>query len=234
MCSRTSATNRAATDSSALAKIRFEHLATHTAGFGASSSYSRLQFAAGTKFLYSDGGTNWLGNALTNAFGRDLRTVSQSRLFGPLGLTSSDITWRTPASNFPDKVYGIASSDCNGGMNASVDAMARLGQLFLDGGAWRGQRIVSSSYVARASGPYYPRINVSSLKGHGLLWWNNGNNWQAGVPRDAYWSTGKNNNHTLVVPSLDLVAVRVGTDGWSNHGGKHSQFFKPICDAARG
>ncbi len=158
--------------------------------------------------------------------------MSQSRLFGPLGLTSSDITWRTPAKNFPDKVYGIASNDCNGGMNASVDAMARLGQLFLDGGTWRGQRIVSSSFVARASRPYYPRINVSSLKSHGLLWWSNGGGWQAGVPRDAYWSTGKNNNHTLVVPSLDLVAVRVGTDGWSNHGGQHSQFFKPICDAA--
>ena len=56
----------------------------------------------------------------------------------------------------------------------------------------------------------------------------------SGVPRDAYWSTGKNNNHTLVVPSLDLVAVRVGTDGWSNHGGNHAQFFKPICDAVVG
>ena len=69
------------------------------------------------------------------------------------------------------------------------------------------------------------------MKQYGLLWWNNGSGYLAGVPRDAYWSTGKNNNHTLVVPSLDLVAVRIGTDGWSNHGGNHAQFFKPICDA---
>ena len=72
------------------------------------------------------------------------------------------------------------------------------------------------------------------LKQYGLLWYDNGSGYLSGVPRDAYWSTGKNNNHTLVVPSLDLVAVRVGTDGWSNYGGNHAQFFKPICDAARG
>ena len=116
-------------------------------------------------------------------------------------------------------------------MFANVDAMARLGYLFLNGGNWNGRQILSSAYVARSTLPYYSYIPVSMLKQYGLLWYNNASGYVDGVPRDAYWSTGKNNNHTLVVPSLDLVAIRIGTDGWSNHGGTHGQFFKPICEA---
>ena len=211
--------------------ITFALLATHTAGFGEPSSYSALVARPGTKYIYSDCGTNWLANALTNVFRQDLRSLTQSRLFGPLGLTSTDIRWRTPARYFPDPVYGIPATEFNGGILANVDAMARLGYLFLNGGNWNGRQILSSAFVARSTKPYYSYIPISMMKQYGLLWWNNGSGYLAGVPRDAYWSTGKNNNHTLVVPSLDLVAVRVGTDGWSNHGGNHAQFFKPICDA---
>ena len=116
-------------------------------------------------------------------------------------------------------------------MSANVDAMARLGYLYLNSGSWEGRQIVSRFYVEKSTSPYFGYIPISMMKQYGLLWWNNGSGYLGGVPRDAYWSTGKNNNHTLVVPSLDLVAVRVGNDGWSNHGGNHAQFFKPICDA---
>ncbi len=217
-----------------LGDISYELLATHTAGFDKPSAYSSLIAKPGSTYIYSDCGANWLANALTNCFRQDLRLLTQTRLFQPLGLTSDDIRWRTPAANFKDPVYGIPATEFNGGMSANVNAMARLGYLFLNGGNWNGRQIVSSAFVATSTAPYYPRIPISSLKQYGLLWWNNASGWQAGVPRDAYWSTGKNNNHTLVVPSLDLVAVRVGTDGWSNHGGNHAQFFKPICDAVVG
>jgi CubicO group peptidase (beta-lactamase class C family) len=116
-------------------------------------------------------------------------------------------------------------------MSANVDAMARLGYLYLNGGNWNGRQIVSRAHVDLSTKSYYSRIPISMLRQYGLLWWNNNSGYLAGVPRDAYWSTGKNNNHTLVVPSLNLVAVRIGIDGWSNHGGNHAQFFKPICDA---
>jgi CubicO group peptidase (beta-lactamase class C family) len=34
----------------------------------------------GTEFIYSDGGTNWLGAALTAIYKADLRELAQSRL----------------------------------------------------------------------------------------------------------------------------------------------------------
>ena len=87
--------------------------------------------------------------------------LTQTRLFRPLGLTSDDIRWRTPAGNFTDPVYGIPATEFNGGMSANVNAMARLGYLFLNGGNWNGRQIVSSSFVATSTKPYYPRIPIS-------------------------------------------------------------------------
>ena len=39
-------------------------------------------------------------------------------------------------------------------MLANVNAMARLGYLYLHGGNWDGQQIVSRSYVALSTKPY--------------------------------------------------------------------------------
>jgi CubicO group peptidase (beta-lactamase class C family) len=212
--------------------ITYEMLATHTGGFDKPGKYAALIAQPGSRYIYSDTGPNWLANALTNSYRQNLRDLTLARLFQPLGLTSEDIDWRKTNINFTEPVYGIPATEFNGGMSANADAMARLGHLYLNRGEWNGRRIVSAGYVDLSTRPYYPTIAISNLRSHGLLWWSNGGGWQQGVPRDAYWSTGKNNNHTLVVPSLGLVAVRVGTDGWSNHGGQHWQFFKPICDAA--
>ena len=207
--------------------IAIHHLATHTAGFPKSSAPSALAAQPGTKFIYSDGGTNWLGAALTAVYKTDLRLLTQSRLLTPLDLDSGDFIWSQLSSTF-----GVqATARFNGGVSANVDAMARLGYLYLNNGFWAGNQIVSASYVKLSTGAYYPRIGVSTLKQYGLLWWNNANGGMVGVPRDTYYSYGKNNNHTFVIPSLDIVAVRVGIDGWSNHGGKHVSFIKPIVDA---
>ena len=213
-----------------LDNIAIHHLATHTAGLPKSASPSALVAQPGTQFIYSDGGTNWLGAALTAVYRTDLRQLTQTRLLTPLGLDSGDFIWSQLGPEF-----GVqATARFNGGVSANVDAMARLGYLYLNGGNWNGKQIVSTAFVKLSTSAYYPRVGVSSLKYYGLLWWNNASGGMAGVPRDTYYSSGKNNNHTFVIPSLGIVAVRVGSDGWSNHGLKHVSFIKPIVDAVVG
>lgn len=211
--------------------ITFEQLATHTGGFPEPSGYSALQAKPGTTYIYSNCGTNWLANAITNRFRQDLRVLASDRLFHPLWLSGKDIAWRTPAIFFTDKVYGLPATEFNGGITANVNAMARLGYLFLHGGNWNGLQIVSKSFVALATKPYFAKLKIDTLQRYGLLWFNNGAGSLAGVPRNAFWATGLNNNHVFVLPSQDVVAVRLGTDGWTNHGGNHGQFLKPIVDA---
>jgi hypothetical protein len=75
--------------------------------------------------------------------------------------------------------------------------------------------------------PTYPRLPVSYLRNYGLLWW------VATVDKVPYYrSSGLYNNHTFVFPGLDMVVVRVGTDGWDQHGGSTSTFLQPIVAAA--
>ena len=56
-----------------LDKITLFHLATQTAGFDKNGGYTKLMFAPGTKWAYSDGGPNWLAECVTLVYGRDLQ-----------------------------------------------------------------------------------------------------------------------------------------------------------------
>src|SRR4051794_3405562 len=202
--------------------IRVDHLATHTAGFPKSRLPSTLTCRPGTKFIYSDGSTNWLAALLTRVYGQDLRALAQARLFTPIGVPSSAAKW-----SLLDAQYQMPpTARFNGGMQANVDTMARFGYLYLNNGSWNGRQIISSSYVKLSTSAYYPRLPISYLNNYGLLWW------IATVNKVPYYrSSGLYNNHTFVFPSLNMVVVRVGTDGWDQHGGSTNTFLQPIVAA---
>ena len=121
--------------------ITIDQLATHTAGFPERSRYGELEAEPGTRWSYSNCGTNWLANVLPDRFGQDLRELTWNRLFGPMGLSDADVQWRTPAMFFTEPAHGLPATEFNGGMLANVDAMARLGLLFLHSGDWDGRQI---------------------------------------------------------------------------------------------
>ena len=66
-----------------------------------------------------------------------------------------------------------------------MDAMARIGYLYLRGGTWDGTPIMSASFVAEATTlassimglTIYDPVNFPNATSHyGLLWWNNNQN----------------------------------------------------------
>jgi CubicO group peptidase (beta-lactamase class C family) len=132
--------------------IRVDHLATHTAGFPKPRSPGALVAQPGTAFLYSDGGTNWLAALLTKVYGQDLRTLAQSRLFTPIGVPGTAAVWSPLGTEYQMP----PTCRFNGGMQANVDTMARLGYLYLNNGNWNGRQIVSSAYVKLSTGAYLP------------------------------------------------------------------------------
>ena len=214
-----------------LEQITLDHLATHTAGFPEPTRYGELVVAPGSKWIYSNCGSNWLANVLTNVYRRDLREVARERLLAPMDLTDDDAHWRTPAYFFTRPVDGLPATEFNGGMRANVNAMARFGYMLLHGGRWGEHRIVSRAYLDLATAPAFDRLPLKTLKRYGLLWWNNANGRMAGVPRDTFYAFGKNANAVIVIPSLDMVVVRIGNDGWTNHGGSTGEFLQPLVDA---
>ena len=201
--------------------ITLRQLATHTAGFDKDGGYIPLVFQPGSTFSYSDGGANWLADVLTVVFARDLRALMFERVFTPLGIKSTDLTWRSNAYR-SDTIRGFKRREFGSGISADVDAMARIGYLYLRRGLWNAQRILEESFIDAASRPV-PQIvglpvndvtNYFNASNHyGLLWWNNGDGTLPGVPLDAYWSCGLYDSLIVVIPSLDIVAARAGS-GW--------------------
>ena len=199
-------------------KITLFHLATQTAGFDKNGGYTKLLFEPGKKWSYSDGGPNWLAECITLAYGQDLNTVMFERVFAPVGIGKKDLTWRSNAYR-PKEINGIPRREFGSGIHANVDAMARIGYLYLRRGRWRDEQIIPASFVdvartvPEAAGglPVVKRESYFNASDHyGLLWWNNADKAMANVPRDAYWSWGLYDSLIVVIPSLDIVAARAG------------------------
>jgi CubicO group peptidase (beta-lactamase class C family) len=83
---------------------------------------------------------------------------------------------------------------------------ARLGLLYLQRGAWGGRQIIPESFVEFVQtpapafdGPYY-----------GAFFWLNGAGDLPTLPGDAFWMAGAGGQRVIIVPSLDLVIVRMG------------------------
>jgi len=228
--------------------ITIKHLATMTAGFDKPGGFDKLCFDPGTKWGYTDGGANWLADCLTLAFGQDLKTLMFERVFDPLGITESDLTWRKNAYR-PETIEGMTRCEFGAGIHPNVRAMAKIGYLYLRRGLINDQQILPESFVDAVRQPvagveglavenWTTWGSVGASNHYGLLWWNNADGSVAGVPEDAYWSFGLHDSLILVIPSLDVVASRAGSD-WS--GDRHPSYYnvlipfmQPIVKAVTG
>lgn len=224
-----------------LKQITLLHLATQTAGFDKPGGFQPLLFRPGSKWAYSDGGPNWLADCLTLAYKRDLQEVMFDRVFTPLGITRADLHWRDNAYR-PKTLDGIPRREFGSGVYANVDAMARIGFLYLRAGRIRSAQVIPPDFVAVARQPaaatkglavVLPESYPDASAHYGLLWWNNGDGSLAKVPRDAYWSWGLYDSLIIVIPSLDIVVARAG-GGFDNSRGAAYSRLQPFIENAAG
>jgi len=222
-------------------KITLFHLATQTAGFDKPGGYTELLFEPGAKWSYSDGGPNWLAECVTLAYGRDLQELMFERVFTPIGIGRKDLTWRANSYR-PKEIGGVARREFGAGISANVDAMARIGYLYLRSGRWRDTQIIPSWFVdAARTTPFgvrglpvlRPEDYGNASDHYGLLWWNNSDGTLKDVPRDAYWAWGLYDSLIVVMPSLDVVVSRTGKSFPRTQGAPHyaplEPFLSPIA-----
>lgn len=215
-----------------LARITLLHLATQTAGFDKPGGYTALLFEPGTKWSYSDGGPNWLAECVTLAYGRDVQELMFERVFSPIGIGRDDLRWRANSYR-PKDLAGVPRREFGSGISANVDAMARIGYLYLRSGLWEGMQILPAWFVdAVRTVPYgvrglpvlRPEDYGNASDHYGLLWWNNADGTMKEVPRDTYWSWGLYDSLIVVIPSLDIVVARAG----KSFPGTRSPHYAPI------
>ncbi len=219
-----------------LDEITVLHLASQTAGFEKPGGYTKLLFRPGTQWDYSDSGPNWLAECITLAYGRDLDEWMFERVFTPLGIQRSDLTWRKNSYR-PATIAGVARREFGAGIHANVDALARIGYLMLREGQWNGREILTRDYARSAprTPPGHEQLPVrlpetygNAAAHYGLLWWNNADQTLAEVPADAFWSWGLYDSLIVVIPSLEIVAARAGQSWKREQGADHYQVLKPF------
>ena len=129
--------------------------------------------------------------------GEEYLSFPQRALFDKLGIRTMVIE-TDPFGNFLGQGYVLGSGR----------DWARLGNLYLQNGIWNGERILPDGYVKFVS-TVAPAWEADGRPVYGGFFWINGTGMYP-VPRDAYYMLGAGGQTTLIIPSYDLVVVRMG------------------------
>jgi len=175
----------------------------------------------GTHWHYSSGTSVIIARVLRETFAAEdayLR-YPRERLFAPLGMTSAVLE--------PDAAGTFVGSSL---MYASARDWARLGLLFLQDGVWWGQRLFPDDWVVYSRGPTRT-VPDGSYGAH--IWLKLPQSDALGVPpmpEDAYYFLGHDQQIVAIVPSRDLVIVRLGL---TQRGGvwDHAKDLAPLVQA---
>jgi CubicO group peptidase (beta-lactamase class C family) len=185
-----------------------------------------LVHPAGEFWSYSSGTANILSRIVQDAAGPLAAAYPAEKLFKPLGMTSATIE--------TDEDGTLVGSSY---MYATARDWARYGQFLLQDGVWRGQEMLPRGYVAMMASP----VAASGGEyGRGLVWlWGSdavtpGRNPDAafGIPADTFWMEGHDGQSTAIIPSRQLVIVRLGLTPARDHY-QPQALVKAILDAAR-
>ncbi len=157
----------------------------------------------GTTFIYNSGTTNVLGDIVRVASGQALPEFAEQHLFAPLGITTYNWIGFPLA---PD--IAVASST----LYLRPRDMAKIGQLYLQGGEWNGESIVSSEWVAESTAksidvPPSENPMPGLVNGYGYQWWRGT---FANGETDTYFAAGWGGQFIYVLPELDMVIVITG------------------------
>jgi CubicO group peptidase (beta-lactamase class C family) len=104
-----------------------------------------------------------------------------------------------------------------GGLRLRSRDLLKLAQLYLNGGAWNGTRVVSEAWVKESMRPH-ARIDDKTEYGY-LLWLRSFG--PKGKEHPVAFMGGNGGNKVAIVPDLDLVAVLTSTN--YNAKGMHEQ-----------
>ena len=186
-------------------RITVQHLATMTSGLRPDLSG---EAEPGETWRYNTTAYSVLVRVLETVTDTDLSSLTRQWLTGPLGMTESGWEERTWAAGLDANALGFVST---------ARDLARMGQFVLQGGRWDGEALLDERAVRSLLEPSQ-ELNPA----YGVLWWLNGrpvilptgsNRFPSlipAAPADLVAALGALDRKVYVVPSLDLVAVRLG------------------------
>jgi CubicO group peptidase (beta-lactamase class C family) len=156
-----------------------------------------LQFPPNTEGRYRNCDPLTIGWLIKQAVikrGEEYLTFPQRALFDRIGIRRQ-VLETDPYGNFllTGYDYGTARN------------WGRLGMLYLQDGIWQGQRVLPEGWAKFVStpAPAWKKQNYG-----GFFWVNGDGAWN--LPKTAYLANGAGGQKTFIIPSHNLVVVRMG------------------------
>ena len=174
-----------------------------------------MKFKPGTAFEYSNPGMAMLSYAITSARKESVQGCADlSPRADHAAIGVPDAEWSIGYGN-TFSVDGLDLVANWGGGAYTARAAARVGRLMLRQGEWEGARLLDAEWVKKVTSDAgtpepFRGAGEGPCPKAGLAWWVNADGILSRLPRDAFMGAGAGNQVLIVVPSLDLVAVRFG------------------------
>jgi CubicO group peptidase (beta-lactamase class C family) len=183
------------------------------------SPFIKLKADPGKQFNYSNAGVAHLVLIFQHAAGKDLYPFLKERVFEPVGMEK--LTWIQIGGK--DGQIGPYSQGFSG-VTTTPREHARFLYLALHKGDWNGKQVAPAAHYdfAWKSSEANPQ--------YGAQWWVYPKHKEA--PQDLVQTAGANNNHGYVVPSQDLIFVRLG-DGKKFPKDWEQDFVKKVMAAMK-
>lgn len=161
-------------------------------------------YEPGTRFNYSTGDPMLLSAVLQKATGLTAFDFARQEIFKPLNITN--ISWEKDRDGYTATAWGL---------HTTVRDYAKFGYLFLNKGLWEKSQIVPASWVETST-----RTDpaVAMWDAYGYLWHVNLPRRLSvlrspipttAIPADGYMAEGVLGQNIFIIPSKDLVVVKV-------------------------
>jgi CubicO group peptidase (beta-lactamase class C family) len=197
---------------------KWDPLTNDTLKMGASGHFVKYMaernglYEPGQRFVYSTGDPMLLSKVIQDATGMTAFEYAGQNLFGPLNITGVD--WDKDADGYTSTAWGL---------HTTVRDYAKFGYLFLNKGRWEDEQIVSEAWVVKST---RTDPSVKMWAAYGYLWhvnlpyrlkWNRSPVSPNSIPQDGYMAEGIMGQCIVIIPSIDLIVVRVANETVGGH-----------------
>ncbi|MFN4144097.1 MAG: serine hydrolase domain-containing protein [Aestuariivirga sp.] len=176
-----------------------------------------MKATPGLEWNYCGGCVQLIAEVVQRVTRESLPEFTRKNLFEPLGITHFE--WLHMARSGE-----VAAAS---GLRLRPRDTAKLGQLILDRGAWRGKQIVSEDWIARSTSPHVAGFDQYPSIGYGYYWWTDYGNDISG--RRVSWisAQGLGGQRLYVLPThRTVVVINAGRYGESDDGAISFDIFE--------
>ena len=163
----------------------------------------------GTRWAYQTASPVLLGRIMRDSFSSEeaYHHFPQTELFNRLGMRNAHY-----------QMDGGGTYVGGAFLYATARDWARFGLMYLNDGVVNGERILPEGWVELSTNPTEASLKARAYAAQFWLNEESAERMMPGVPRDAYAARGHYGQSTFIIPSRDLVVVRMGqsfsTDAW--------------------